>query len=97
MKAEYEETARGHLKSFTFLKMIAWWGCGLSVIACVILTAMGHSKANNALGGAAICFIFAFIFSNAVGFLSNSLSIIDLQKRVSELETGSPKDSTSQA
>ena len=92
MNADHKK-ASDQLKAFTILKKLFLGMCAVAIVLSAVLLAMGNSKANDCMGGAAIMFIFAFIFSNAAGFQFNRLSIIDLEKRLSELEVGSAKDS----
>jgi hypothetical protein len=87
--------ASDQLKAFTILKKLSLAACGVAIGLSAVLLALGNSKANDCMGGAAIMFIMAFIFSNAAGYHFNLLSIIDLQKRVSALQSGSPNDSKS--
>ena len=87
------EMAKRHLNSFVILKKLSLGMCAVALVVGVVLMAMGNSKANDSMGGAAIMFIFACIFSNTADNKFNRLSIIENQKRLSELEGGLVKDS----
>ena len=96
MNADHEKTKR-YVNSFKFLKYLSYGLCVVALAVGAVLWAIGNSKANDALAGASVLFVFAFIFSNAAGYHFNALSIIDLQKRLSELEAGSANDSKSES
>ena len=89
------ENARRDLNSFVILKKLSWALCAVAIVVSAVLFALGNSKADDLSRVAALGFILACIFSNAAGHYFNALSIIDLQKRLSALETGSAKDEAS--
>ena len=86
------ENARRYLNSFVLLKKLSWALCAVAFVVSAVLFALGHSEADDLLRVACLGFILACIFSNAAGYSSNALLIIDLQKRLSALESGSAKD-----
>jgi len=96
MNADHEKAHR-YVNAFKFLHYFSYALCAVAIVVGAVLFAMGHSKANDCMGVAAIMFIFACIFSNARGYHFNRLPIIELQKRVSELEAGAPSDSGSES
>ncbi len=89
------ENAKRHLNSFVILKKLSLGMCAVALVVGVVLMAVGNSNANGPISVAALMFILSCVFSNAAGHFSNALSIIDLQQRLSELESGSPKESES--
>ena len=89
------DQARRHLNSFVLLKKLSWALCAVAIVVSAVLFALGNSQADDLLRVASLGFILACIFSNAAGHFLNALSIIDLQKRLSELETASANDEAS--
>ena len=83
------DQATRHLNSFVLLKKLSWALCAVAIVVSAVLFALGNSAADDLLRVACLGFLLACIFSNAAGNGFNALSIIDLQKRISELETGS--------
>ena len=96
MNSDHEKTRR-LLNSFVILKKLSWALCAVAIVVSAVLLALGNSKAIAPFSVAIMGFVFACIFSNAAGHFSNALSIIDLQKRLSALEAGSPNDSESES
>lgn len=92
-----EEKTQRYLNAFKFLHYFSYALCAVAIVVGAVLFAMGHSKANDCLAGAAMAFVFACIFSNARGYHFNRLSINELQERLSELEAGSPSESEREA
>ena len=92
MNSDHEKTKRD-LNSFVILKKLSFGLCAVALVVGVVLMAVGNSLANVAFPVFSLLFVLGFIFSNAVGHYFNALSIIDLQKRLSELEGGSPNAS----
>ena len=92
-----DENAKRHLNSFVILKKLSWGMCAVALVVGVVLMAVGNSLANVALAVWPIVFLFGCVFSNAAGHFTNALSIIDLQKRLSELEAGSPNEPKSES
>ena len=92
---EDHEKAKRYLNSFVILKKLSLGLCAVALVVGVVLMAVGNSLANVAFPVFSLLFVLGFIFSNAAGHYFNALSIIELQKRVSELESGSPNEAES--
>jgi hypothetical protein len=85
MNEDYENANR-QMNAFKFLKYFNLGLCVVALAVAAVLWALGNSKWPAPMAVAPLLFILACVFSNAAHIYYNSMSFIELQKRVSELE-----------